>query len=171
MVAWPESAGRVHDGFSRATRALVPQIRQWIEDTKPDLDKLILTGHSLGAAMATLVATIWRPGWLITLGSPRVGDADFVATVVPSMSVRLVDCCDVVTQVPPPIGGYTHLNTCTYVTRDGAILEDPPQQVIDADRVRARREYRTHLPWKAGNVSVRGLADHAPINYARALFP
>ncbi len=170
LVAWPESAGQVHAGFARATRALVPQIGKWVQITRPDLSMLILTGHSLGAAMATLIATIWRPGWLVTLGSPRVGDADFVETVVPSNSVRMVDCCDVVTQLPPPIGGYTHLRTCTYLTGDGAILEDPPQQAIDADRVRARLEYLAHFAWKIGNVAVRDLADHAPINYARALF-
>src|SRR5258707_1557170 len=113
MVDWNESAGRVHDGFAMATRALVPGIGEWIKAASPDLGKLLLTGHSLGAAMATLAATIWRPDWLVTLGSPRVGDAAFVSTVLASHSVRLVNCCDVVTEVPPPVGGYTHLPTCT----------------------------------------------------------
>jgi hypothetical protein len=170
-VDWSESAGRVHAGFAAATRALMPQIRKWIDDTKPDLAKLILTGHSLGAAMATLVAAILRPGWLITLGSPRVGNADFVATAVASNSVRIVNCCDMVTEVPPPIGGYTHLETCTYVTRDGTILENPAQALIDADRHPARLEYLTNYAWRIGAVLVRDLADHAPINYVRVLFP
>ena len=170
-VAWTESAGRVHAGFAFATRALIPQIRTWIEDTKPDLTKLILTGHSLGAAMATLLATIWRPGWLVTLGSPRVGDEAFVATVVAPNVLRIVDCCDVVTELPPPIGGYTHLKTCVYVTRDGTVLENPPQADIDDDRRSARFEYLTDYAWTSGAVMVRDLADHAPINYARAFLP
>ncbi len=73
LVGWPESAGRVHGGFAAAARALIPQIRGWFDSTKPDPTTLILTGHSLGAAVATLAATIWRPAWLVTLGSPRVG--------------------------------------------------------------------------------------------------
>lgn len=170
-VAWTESAGRVHAGFAFATRALIPQIRQWIADTNPDLTRLILTGHSLGAAMATLVASIWRPNWLVTLGSPRVGDDAFVATVAASNIVRLVDCCDVVTELPPAIGGYNHLPTCTYLTRDGTVLENPAQPVIDADRQAARLEYLTAYAWKSGAVIVRDLADHAPVNYARAFWP
>jgi Lipase (class 3) len=170
-VDWTESEGRVHAGFAFATRALVPQFQKWIGDTKPDLSKLIVTGHSLGAAMATLVATIWRPGRLVTLGSPRVGDETFVATVAAPSILRFVDCCDVVTGLPPPVGGYTHLKTCAYVTRDGAILDSPPQAVIDADRHTARLEYLSTYAWKTGALMVRDLADHAPINYARALFP
>jgi hypothetical protein len=105
------------------------------------------------------------------LGSPRVGDATFVATVAASNVLRMVDCCDVVTDLPPPVGGYTHLATCTYVTRDAAILEDPAQAVIDADRQPARLEYLDTYAWRTGAVLVRDMADHAPINYARAVFP
>jgi Lipase (class 3) len=171
MVEWPESAGRVHGGFAAATRALRPQIQRWIDDTRPDLTRLILTGHSLGAAMATLVATLWRPGWLVTLGSPRVGNADFVATVGASKILRIVDCCDVVTELPPAIGGYTHLKTCSYVTRDGALLDNPADAVIAADRRSARLEYPGKYAGRPGALLFRDVADHAPINYARAFFP
>jgi len=171
MVEWTESAGRVHAGFAFATRALMPQIRKWADDAKPDLGSLIVTGHSLGAAMATLVASIWRPGWLVTLGSPRVGDAAFVATVAAANVLRLVDCCDVVTELPPPLGGYTHVAPCSYITRDGTILLNPAQPVIDADRQAARVEYLGKYAWRTGAVLVRDMADHAPINYARAVLP
>jgi hypothetical protein len=169
-VEWLESAGRVHAGFAAATRALKPKIQDWIQGTIPDLSNLIVTGHSLGAAMATLAASVWRPAWLVTLGSPRVGNEAFLGKVGAGKVVRIVDCCDVVTEVPPPIEGYAHLKTCTYVTRDGAVLEDPPQALIDADRLPARLEYLTKYAWRSGAVLVRDLADHAPINYARAFF-
>jgi hypothetical protein len=171
LVAWPESAGRVHDGFAVAVRALRPQILDWIESAKPELNKLILTGHSLGAAMATLAASIWPPAWLVTIGSPRVGDAAFVATVAAKYGARFVDCCDAVTEVPPEIGGYVHIKDYKYLTRDAGIVENPSPAFVQSDRSRARADYyRQYSGQVAQNVSVRDLADHAPINYARVMF-
>jgi len=171
LVAWPESGGSVHDGFASAARALKPQIVDWIERVKPDGSKLFLTGHSLGAAMATLAATIWRPAWLVTIGSPRVGDAAFVATVAADHTVRFVDCCDAVTEVPPEFAGYRHVADATYLTRDADIVERPEPSFVTADRLQARIDYATLYAWRVTkNVPVRDLADHAPINYARALF-
>jgi len=172
MIAWSESGGRVHAGFASATRSLLPQIRQWISRTAHAAEKLIVTGHSLGAAMATLTAAALPVEWLVTLGSPRVGDSDFIRTLQAANSVRIVDCCDLVTQVPPPlpIGGYAHVPTCTYLTQDGQAVLDPAQALIDADRSSARRRYLARYSWRLGNVLLRRLADHAPINYARAFF-
>jgi hypothetical protein len=171
LVAWPESAGRVHDGFAVAVRALRPQILDWIGTAKPELNKLILTGHSLGAAMATLAASIWPPAWLVTIGSPRVGDAAFVATVAAKYGARFVDCCDAVTEVPPEIGGYVHIKDYKYLTRDAGIVENPSREFVQSDRSQARVEY-SHLYFRQllSNVSVRELADHASINYARVMF-
>jgi pimeloyl-ACP methyl ester carboxylesterase len=167
---WPESAGRVHAGFAAELRGLLPQINEWISDTKLDSEQLIVTGHSLGAAMATLAASVLHPDWLVTLGSPRVGDAAFLATVQASNIHRIVDCCDAVTRVPPPVGGYTHLPTCTYLSRTAQVLSDPEDSFIEADRMKAREDYLVHYAWKLGAVLVRDLADHAPINYVRAFF-
>jgi hypothetical protein len=171
LVAWPESAGHVHSGFAAAARTLMPQIRHWIESTKPDPKKLILTGHSLGAALATLAATILRPAWVVTLGSPRVGDADFAATVKVTNIVRLVDCCDSVTELPSLAGGYVHVTPSTYLTRNASTIQNPDDAFVRSDRRRARVNYVFHYAWRFGAVLARDLADHAPINYARALFP
>ena len=171
LVAWPESAGCVHNGFAIAVRALQPQILEWFERAKPDRSKLILTGHSLGAAMATLTATIWRPEWLVTIGSPRVGDAVFIRTVTATHSVRLVDCCDVVTEVPPEFSGYRHISDPTYLTLDSRAVKNPTPSFVMVDRLRARVDYAIRYGWKFWrNVLVRGFADHAPINYARVVF-
>jgi len=42
--------------------------------------------------------------------------------------------------------------------------------VVDADREKGRWLYLNQYAWKRGTVSVRELADHAPVNYARAFF-
>ena len=122
--------------------------------------------------MATLLASALPIDWLVTLGSPRVGDAAFIGTLQAANRVRIVDCCDLVTQVPPPlpIGGYTHVPTCTYLTQEAQVVLNPTRAVINADRSSARRRYLARYSWRLGNVLLRRLADHAPINYARAFF-
>jgi predicted lipase len=170
-VAWPESGGRVHAGFAAAARSLLPQMREWIERAQPDPSKLILTGHSLGAALATLAASIWPSASLVTIGSPRVGDADFAGTLAATNILRFVNCCDVVTDVPPPLGGYVHVRPSAYIAASGQREPNPTSDFIAQDRQRARLDYVLQYAWRIGSVLVRDLADHAPINYVRALFP
>ena len=55
--------------------------RDWLAGPACQHSRLILAGHSLGAALATLAATVFPPALLVTLGSPRVGDAEFVAAL------------------------------------------------------------------------------------------
>lgn len=120
--------------------------------------------------MATLIATVCRPDQLITLGSPRVGDQAFSATLAGIDCTRLVDCCDIVTMLPPEIPGYTHIAPMTYITRSGELLVDPNADLVEEDRGKARTEYLTEYAWKSGNALIRDLADHAPINYLRTSF-
>lgn len=72
---------------------------------------LFITGHSLGAALATLCAvdvaanTGFRSPYLFTFGSPRVGDPAFAkacASYVPN-SFRIANLFDVVTHAPPAV--------------------------------------------------------------------
>jgi hypothetical protein len=149
----------------------MPRIQQWMESTRPDPAKLVLTGHSLGAALATLAATVWRPNLLVTLGSPRVGDATFAATLSRTKVVRLVDCCDGVTDVPLEVGGYVHASPSTYLTRQARIIESPSAGTVFVDRLVAHLLYALRYMWRWRSVLVRSFADHAPINYSRAIFP
>jgi len=169
FTGWPESAGRVHAGFAAAARALLPEVRAWLAANERAATQLILTGHSLGAALATLTASSVRASLLVTLGSPRVGDAAFARTIK-CPSVRLVHCCDLVTDLPPPVGGYVHVGWQTYLTRGGDSLADPPAAIVRRDRFAARATYPFTYAWRRGAVLVRDLADHAPINYARSHF-
>jgi hypothetical protein len=170
LTAWPESGGRVHAGFAAAARALLPAVRDWLGRTEHDASRTIFAGHSLGAALATLAASVIANGRLVTLGSPRVGDAAFVASLrVPG--VRLVGCCDGVTDLPPALGGYAHAGPRTYLTRFGEQLENPSPDVVSADRLRAHWQYLCEHAWRRGAVLLRSLADHAPINYARVFWP
>ncbi len=170
-VPWPEADGNVHAGFARAARAVRPAIAAWLADNRIGSEAVTLTGHSLGGALAVLTASVLRPAQLVTLGCPRVGDGAFIATLSDLHRIRLVNCCDVVTELPPPIGGYTHFAPATYIDRDGTVHPDPSEALITRDRLRARSSYLIEHAWKIGSVVVRDLADHAPVNYLRAVLP
>jgi hypothetical protein len=131
--------------------------------------KLLMTGHSLGAAMATLLASLKEPSALYTFGSPTVGDHDFVASLGGIQSFRYVDCCDVVTELPPLFLGCAQLGDPLYIDRNRNIVENPDDDFVSADRFRARADYLVQYAWKTGNVALRDLADHAPINYITAI--
>ncbi len=169
LVAWPESGGRVHAGFATAARALLPGVRDWLAATEHDPGGTILAGHSLGAALATLAASV-IPGNLVTLGSPRVGDGEFAATVT-TPGTHLAGCCDGVTDVPLAARGYAHVRPRTYLTRNAEPLLDPLPHVVRADRRKAHWQYTLEHAWRRGTVLLRTFADHAPINYARAFWP
>jgi len=50
-----------------------------------------------------------------------------------------VDCCDVVTQLPPALLGCAHLGEPYYIDRNGSVIENPGDDFVSADRLRARR--------------------------------
>ncbi len=168
---WTESAGRVHAGFASAARAVLPQLNWWLEEKCPEHSRLILCGHSLGAALATLVASIRKPTLLLTIGSPRVGNSQFASTLDGVAVTRLVNCCDVVTQVPPETPWYVHVGSTTYIDRHGEVSTKSSTADELEDRNHARAEYFAHYAGRTGSVLLRDLADHSPINYARAFFP
>ncbi|KWT83926.1 MULTISPECIES: lipase family protein [unclassified Variovorax] len=171
QVEWPESGGRVHAGFARAARAMMPMLREWLEEGEgAGRSALILTGHSLGAALATLSATVLAPSLLATLGSPRVGNTAFVAPLAEVPVLRLVNGCDVVTQLPPAFSLYAHAGPTSYISCDGQCMHNPDVGFIESDRAQGRARYVVDHAWKRGAVVLRDLADHAPINYARAFF-
>ena len=73
---------------------------------------MFFTGHSLGAALATLAFRAYRDPMgrmraLYTFGSPRVGDALIFLLDLPPNDYRIVKDEDVMTHVPaPPLYGH-----------------------------------------------------------------
>jgi hypothetical protein len=170
LVEHERFPGRVHAGFARSFLGLLPKLEEFLAGAAVP-GPLVLTGHSLGAALATLAASVFPGCRLVTFGSPRVGDAAFANASLATEVERYVDCSDVVTEVPPErLLGYAHLGQMRYIDRDGVLHTgqlDPAW--VSADRDAARFHYFTHYAFVSGNVAVRDLADHAPANYIRAL--
>jgi Lipase (class 3) len=165
LVDW-QGASKVYDGFKDALEEVQAGLLAAIQ---PINYKLLMTGHSLGAAIATLLASLKTPTALYTIGSPRVGDAAFTASLGGVTSYRYVDCCDAVTELPPAGLGYAHLGNMLYIDRHRKVMNAPSDGTVSADHLIARAEYLVRYAWKTGNVGVRDLADHAPINYVTAI--
>jgi hypothetical protein len=167
-VPW-RKGGEAHGGFAKAAEELLAAgLEAWLR-ARADRDR-IYAGHSLGAALAALAATVEMPRRLLTFGSPRVGDARFAATLGGIDCRRYVNCCDVVTQLPPPFAGYRHAGTLRYIDRLGVLSGLSSDDDIAHDQVLARLDYVREHVFAPGDVPLRDLADHAPGNYVYALF-
>ena len=72
-----------------------------------------MTGHSLGAAMATIAATRYQPIELFTFGSPRVGGSKFIRNIK-CPHLRFMNNNDIVCRIPPAWLGFRHHGDMIY---------------------------------------------------------
>ncbi len=99
-----ESGGKVHEGFHKAFDELHVDIQEYLDENLHEKKPLFITGHSLGAALATIGAKrlTCKHGIAAcyTFGSPRVGDEEWMKGIKTPI-YRLVNAADPVTMLPP----------------------------------------------------------------------
>jgi len=126
VKAWRKPArekGLVHFGFAQALDKVYDKIVRWIDEQKLDDGyKITCTGHSLGAALATICASRLDAHELYTFGSPRVGNRAFVKEMKNDgiKHWRFVNNNDIVTKVPLPII-FRHSGEIVYINHHGNI--------------------------------------------------
>jgi hypothetical protein len=134
---WPfASAGvRTHKGFTDLYETLTVGVTKLSDYLRPHTP--IVTGHSLGAALANLLAADLGPDCLscTTFEGPRVGDLAFTQWMdahVPSF-FRYVIIGDVVPHAPPENLGYFHAGTEIDMDPSGVIplTLDPLKYLAD----------------------------------------
>ena len=125
IKAWPsesDTVGNVHSGFKGELDKIYPDISKWLKNKNKNL---VITGHSLGAAMATLFASRQETkGYdvkLYTFGSPRVGNDEWAEQFANIEAYRFVNNNDIVCTVPP-FGYYTHVGELHYMSYTGKIM-------------------------------------------------
>lgn len=96
----------IHKGFEESLDSIWSEIEAELDGLKCPV---FFSGHSLGAALATLAASRRRPRAVYTFGSPRVGNQAFVDSLADVTIYRIVDDQDIVTTVPPEIMGFRHV--------------------------------------------------------------
>ncbi len=126
MKFWKRPAwegGRVHTGFATYVDEIWDQIKviffkHGVNPETGKTKKVYTTGHSLGAAAATVAAS--RLGTFargcFTYGSPRVGNRKFIKTIKCPVW-RFRNQRDLVTRVPWVIMGFKHVGKFCYIDR------------------------------------------------------
>jgi triacylglycerol lipase len=185
-VAW--DVGHVHGGFARRLAKVEDELGRFIAQ-RPSGCPVWFTGHSLGAAIATLAAYRHRGilGGVYTFGSPLIGNEVFrnaAAATFQTRSVRYVNDHDIVTRVPPapfalPAGLFTHIDHPQWIDEDGRVgttapsllqfvraVFGGPKVILDLIDLHMLDASRGGLPLRRPLTLPDGLADHTPLYYA-----
>lgn len=118
---WLGGKGKVHAGFKKRFAEIYQPTLHLLKKARsivPNAD-IIMSGHSMGGAVATLMASALKheqsstlhPDWVYTFGSPRVGDktfAQYVDSQYGERLVRVMNEWDMVTDLPPKGFGFHH---------------------------------------------------------------
>ena len=160
-----ETVGRVHIGFKTEVDDLWPMIEEDINRKTNVTKTLWFCGHSLGAAMATIMASRAKhnvelndPVELFTYGSPRVGWREYCN----SLNVihhRWKNNNDIVTTVPLAVMGFKHHGTEHYINAYGNVRTPTGWQMFK-DRLRGM-----WMGIKKGKIDNFG--DHSMVEYIK----
>ena len=130
--------GLVHAGFKGEVDKLWEEINK--HQQKHNDKEFYITGHSLGAAMATIATSRFEEycevNQLTTCGSPRAGTRSFVNNIR-TLHYRVVNNNDIVTRVPLFLMGYKHHGKLIYINYYGQIRNMTLWQRFK-DKVRGR---------------------------------
>ena len=107
QVPCKEGEGQAHRGFYEAFLAAKPFVERYLEAFYTGEQTLIVCGHSLGGAIALLLAEWIRRKWsddvqLYTYGAPRAADRAFVQAAQALTHHRIVNHDDPIPALPLP---------------------------------------------------------------------
>jgi len=152
------SGEKIHSGFWKEAFSLLPAIIRNTEEEK----SVAITGHSLGGAMAVIVAGfLMKMGYnvtdLYTFGQPRVGNKKFVQRVEAGCNwQRFVNNNDIVPSVPPKFGFmFKDGGNLQYINAQGKCLSNSTWTERTKDSVAGRVD-----AWKKGKL-FDSFSDHA----------
>ena len=146
ILPWDKNEAGVHKGFRKALDSVWDEIERELSEL---ICPIFYTGHSLGAALATLAAARFAPRAVYTFGSPRVGNEAFATSLQVVPIHRVVDNKDAAALLPPEAMGFRHVGLLRLLTEPQA--EDKKPSFLELLNVFEKPP--------------RILADHAPVNY------
>jgi triacylglycerol lipase len=152
-------------GYDVATQAVWPRVLSLIAKYAAPDDKILVTGQSLGAALAALTAhkidadAQRRVHAVYAYGMPRPGDAAFAAAYDAGLgqrTYRLVYGDDIVPTVAPSTIGFRHV---------GRYLHCKRGEKFDQQELSARTDSEEPQFVKGLSTELRGLLDRKVMNW------
>lgn len=177
--SWP---GKVHRGFYNALQQKYAQIRDAVKEARSNNQKVFLTGHSLGGALATLCAYRFQKfsdidvAGVYTFGAPRVGNVEWRTDYDLGQNLRGKtfrwargkDFAAALPFVPDPPGPggppsnmqYFHVGQLNYIESDGNIKMElsNPDLLPEVG------------PKTAASIATLSIGDHSMPLYCRAMY-
>lgn len=162
-----KNTGFVHRGFKEEVDKVYADILQYVLQNGTN-KKIWVTGHSLGAAMATQIAAKLieddcQIQCVYTFGSPRAGDADFASWCDKHLThKRFINNNDIVPCIPTVLR-WRHSGQCNYIKSSGA--------VITLGDISLARFLDKSFALVIGLINIRldAVADHSMDDYVRQL--
>jgi predicted alpha/beta-hydrolase family hydrolase len=144
---------KVHRGFVQSWTSVAGQVLGAISGAHT----IIITGHSLGGALATLCADAAADMGVeveavYTFGSPRVGNGSFARQYnddLADVTCRVVNARDPVPHVPWMLGTYRHVDTQIYLGAPGTLQIDEPWVVAAKEAAQSLATITTDQTAKA----------------------
>jgi hypothetical protein len=169
----------VHLGFQVALNSVWDQTSKMLNDYRAanPAASIFFTGHSLGAALATLAIARFNGGRtaLYTYGSPRVGNTPFCDDVQNRAELgihRFVDNHDLVTTVPLKDRFYDHTSGLMHIDQNGDVA--PNGVIDDPELITVAKVLGTAVAAAKGLVGNQppppALVDHSPGRYCYFLW-
>lgn len=155
-----KAGGKVHSGFQKEVNDLWMDVLAEIEhnDQLKVRKDVYMTGHSLGAAMATIAATRYAPHELFTFGSPRVGGPRFIKNIK-CPHLRFMNNNDIVCRIPPAWLGFRHHGEMIYFNADGNQQPKPTWKDLFLGVLNSWKRFKFF----------DGIVDHGIPNYVKAI--
>ena len=155
-----KAGGKVHSGFQKEVNDLWMDVLAEIEhnDQLKVRKDVYMTGHSLGAAMATIAATRYAPHELFTFGSPRVGGPRFIKNIK-CPHLRFMNNNDIVCRIPPAWLGFRHHGEMIYFNADGSQQAKPTWKDLFLGVLNSWKRFKFF----------DGIVDHGIPNYVKAI--
>lgn len=163
-------SGRIHRGMLGNYRGMVSQIEEQLGDIDSfNNRKIYLAGHSLGAAMATMVGTRLEKNGFPVAGiynsaTPRIGNSTFFRDVELSIGQKLYHTAlerDIVPNVPP---AKWNAKVFSEIVRNEGMQKNLQKTVIGLDYDHIPGQLMVFTPTQA----VRSIADSQRISAERA---
>lgn len=131
VFSWGAGA-MIHAGFSTAVNAAWPVVEAKVTSMRNQGQRLWVTGHSLGGALATVTAMRFEQETSIpvqgvyTFGAPAVGNGAFANAYEAHgfNHQRYTHATDLIPALPPSVatsGGYSHVGNLVEISTDGTV--------------------------------------------------